>query len=275
MKNTNPIDRYGKTGSAPTWESLVLLIMTIFLLSNCSSIMHSGNVTVPVKISTTPPGADIYIDGRLVGKSPSTQELNAKLEKNISLEHPSYAPFRSLLRTKICASYWLNFFFFWGFLIDAFSGNMYEAASPINFDLTKTPLAANFDSLSYYRIPEFAPPPGTALLVVYRERVTAESFKWPVFINDVQSPNLGPGDIFIRPFPPGKYSIDNRLPGQRNLKLSIDLAEGKTEFVKMSIRLVGLDIHAFPRIESSYEAALTHESEEEAIRVAYYLIMKK
>lgn len=72
--------------------NFILSMFTLGLLvyTSCATIVASGPDNVPV--STNPNGARVYVDGNLVGQTPTTISLNRKSEGIIRLELDGYEP---------------------------------------------------------------------------------------------------------------------------------------------------------------------------------------
>lgn len=62
--------------------------MLVVLSSGCASIVHGSGQEVP--ISSDPTGADVYVDGEDVGKTPVTPNLKRKRAHQVTFEKPGY-----------------------------------------------------------------------------------------------------------------------------------------------------------------------------------------
>lgn len=67
---------------------LTLLAALVLLSSGCASIVHGSGQEVP--ISSDPTGADVYVDGEDVGKTPVTPNLKRKRAHQVTFEKPGY-----------------------------------------------------------------------------------------------------------------------------------------------------------------------------------------
>ena|SRR3990167_3288302 len=67
-----------------------ILILGFIIYTGCATIVASGPDSVPV--STTPGGAKVYLDGNLVGQTPTVVSINRKGEGIIRLELDGYEP---------------------------------------------------------------------------------------------------------------------------------------------------------------------------------------
>lgn len=73
----------------PKLKGLFVLVMAI-ALSGCATIVDSGPDMIPVR--SDPSGASIYVNGMLVGKTPSTVTLNRASSGTILIEKKGYEP---------------------------------------------------------------------------------------------------------------------------------------------------------------------------------------
>lgn len=230
-----------------------------------------------MRISTTPPGAEVYVDGEFAGKSPTTVDLATWSDKSISIEHPDYGPYRAPLPTKLNASIWGNVFFPAGFVIDAMLGRTQIVPSTFDVDLSKIPLEKGADKLALYRIPEFQPPAGSGLLVVYRSKPAGGYLTKPqLLINGRDEQKMRRGDIVIKPVPAGVYMLEvrqSKVLAQRPVVIAV----GATKFINLSAPCARTSSEMIANgVRETYNctASLTDEPEEKAVRAAYHLVRK-
>ena len=69
---------------------LVTLIFVFFLTSGCASILKGTTQGIP--ISSDPSGADILVDGNLVGTTPTDVEMKRKRDHLVVIEKKDYHP---------------------------------------------------------------------------------------------------------------------------------------------------------------------------------------
>lgn len=105
---------------------LLAILAVALVMSSCATILTG--TTQRVTIDSTPPGADIIVDGRIMGTTPAKirldRELNAFIDdgKDIRLEKEGYAPDGYYLGTDIEPVTILNVICPLGFALDAVTG---------------------------------------------------------------------------------------------------------------------------------------------------------
>ena len=105
---------------------LAAILAVALVLSSCATILTG--TTQRVTIDSTPPGADIIVDGRIMGTTPAKvrldRELNAFIDdgKDIRLELDGYVPDGYYLGTDIEPVTILNVICPVGFALDAVTG---------------------------------------------------------------------------------------------------------------------------------------------------------
>lgn len=260
--------------SARAFTRPSLLAVAVMLCAGCAAISSGAH---PIQISTTPRGADIYVDGELAGKSPATLSLTTWQDKAISIEHPEYGPYRGPLPTKLNPRIWGNVFWPIGFLVDGMMGRTQIVASSLDVDLSRIPLEKGVDRLALYRIPEFQPPAGSGLLVVYREKPAGGFLTKPqLLINSQVEQKMKRGDILIKPVPAGVYVLQVR---ERNVlaQVPVVISEGMTKFVGLRAPCITTSSEQIAngvRVNYACTASLTEEPEAKAVRAAYHLVRK-
>lgn len=105
---------------------LLAIFIVALTLSSCATILTG--TTQRITIDSTPPGADIVIDGRMMGTTPAKvrldRDINAFINdgKDINLELPGYYSDGYYLGTDIEPTVILNVFMPLGFAFDAVTG---------------------------------------------------------------------------------------------------------------------------------------------------------
>lgn len=104
----------------------LLIFGAALLMGSCATVLTG--TTQRVTIDSNPQGADIIVDGRMMGTTPLKvrldRDINAFVDggKDIRLELPGYYPDGYYLGTDIEPTCILNVFFIPGFAIDAVTG---------------------------------------------------------------------------------------------------------------------------------------------------------
>ena len=101
---------------------LLALLFVFFLTTGCATIVKGTTQGVPV--SSDPSGADILVDGMLVGTTPTDIELKRKRDHLIVIEKKGYAPKSVAVVKNVGGAVWGNILagglIGWG--VDATSG---------------------------------------------------------------------------------------------------------------------------------------------------------
>jgi hypothetical protein len=103
---------------------MVICSSTLLVLLSCGCASVVNGRKQAVDVTSNPVGALIYVDGRKVGRTPSTLQLARKNEYSFRIEHDGYRPSVVNLSKKISAWYWGNFLSFglWGLFVDIGNG---------------------------------------------------------------------------------------------------------------------------------------------------------
>ncbi len=80
---------YKNCGRIPTYR-LVSLVFIFFLTTGCATIIKGTNQEIP--ISSDPSGADILVDGQLVGTTPADVEIKRKRDHLVEIKKTGYQP---------------------------------------------------------------------------------------------------------------------------------------------------------------------------------------
>lgn len=101
-----------------------MMIICSFVLTDCATIVNGSREEITV--NSTPPGAEIYINGQLRGTTPNTFHLKRSKDYKIALKKDGYKPYEDTIESGI--SWWLlgNILFggLIGVVIDAATGSM-------------------------------------------------------------------------------------------------------------------------------------------------------
>jgi len=105
---------------------LVLVAALLGLAGGCASIVKGTTQTVP--IASNPEGADILVDGQLVGQTPASVEIKRKRDHIVTLRKTDYRTVSIPVVKKIGGAVWGNILagglIGWG--IDASTGAQYN-----------------------------------------------------------------------------------------------------------------------------------------------------
>lgn len=106
-------------------------------LSGCASIMHGSNQ--PVGISSSPTGAQVFVDNQPMGITPVTATLSRKDHHTVRVEMAGYAPYEMKLTRGTSGWVWGNLVFggLPGLAIDAITGALYKL-TPTDVSATLT-----------------------------------------------------------------------------------------------------------------------------------------
>jgi hypothetical protein len=128
------------------WQ--LLLIFPLFVLAQgCASIIKG--TTQPIPIASDPSGADILIDGKVMGQTPKTLALKRKGTYVITIQKPGFEQQSVPIVRKIGGAVWGNAIagglIGWGF--DAASGAQYNLSPesvavkllPVNTTVNQAP----------------------------------------------------------------------------------------------------------------------------------------
>ena len=106
---------------------MLLILSCSFGALSCATIMHGPRQEVPV--SSQPVGADVYLNGQLVGKAPILLQVSRKMSTHkVRFELDRYEPYELILSRHISGWFWGNFLFggLIGIAVDTKTGRMYK-----------------------------------------------------------------------------------------------------------------------------------------------------
>jgi hypothetical protein len=78
--------------------SVLMVVVSVFSLSGCATIVNGTNQTVEIR--TAPHGADVLVDGRLVGTSPVKAEMRRGQSHIVRVEKEGYVSETTMTTTK-------------------------------------------------------------------------------------------------------------------------------------------------------------------------------
>ncbi|WP_186644959.1 PEGA domain-containing protein [Fluviispira vulneris] len=106
------------------FKKTAILLVISALLTSCASMY--GDNTRLVKVDSQPQGADIYIDGARVGKTPSVITLSSYIYggKTLVLRKENFSETSIMVNSKFQPVGIWNILNGFGFLIDAATGNI-------------------------------------------------------------------------------------------------------------------------------------------------------
>jgi hypothetical protein len=114
-----------------------LSLVMVVCLAGCATLF-GGSSQIP--IATNPPGAGVYVNGALVAQTPTVIELDSSRPAHIQIYLPGFQPVQIARHKGIAGWFWVNFFFWPGFIVDLATGK-YEKydSSTIAIGLTPAP----------------------------------------------------------------------------------------------------------------------------------------
>lgn len=122
---------------------LLLLCLLVGLgpvLSGCATIMSGSEQKIG--FSSTPTGAEVTIDGKVLGNTPLTENLSTKETHTVKMLLAGYEPYEMTLTKKTNGWVWGNILFgglfggLFGLGIDAITGAIYKLTpEQVNADL--------------------------------------------------------------------------------------------------------------------------------------------
>jgi hypothetical protein len=80
---------------------LLLSLITSFIFSSCATVFRKAKINKNINITTQPPNADVYVNGKHVGKTPMTYFLKKRKSKSIKITKEGYKDAYSSIDTKI------------------------------------------------------------------------------------------------------------------------------------------------------------------------------
>lgn len=98
----------------------------LVVLTGCATIMHGSNQHVD--FDSTPPGASVTVDGKVVGTTPTGAELDRGSEHDVVISLQGYTPFEMHLSRGVDGWFFANLLLggVIGLVVDASNGSMYK-----------------------------------------------------------------------------------------------------------------------------------------------------
>lgn len=128
-------------------KSICLLLAVTFLFSGCATIINSSRQDVVIR--SVPPGASVFVNDSLYGRTPMTMHMKRKLKtRTVKLSMDGYDNYDDILLRKLDGWFFGNILIggLIGMGIDALSGGMYRITpGTINANLTQKQLNAGSD----------------------------------------------------------------------------------------------------------------------------------
>lgn len=109
-----------------TLLTLSLLAGLAPVLTGCATIMDGSKQKI--SFSSNPSNAVVTVDGRIIGKTPMTEDLSTKDIHTVKMNIDGYHPYEMTLTKKTNSWVWGNIIFggFLGLGIDAITGGLYK-----------------------------------------------------------------------------------------------------------------------------------------------------
>ena len=116
-------------------KNSLLILSVLFLSSSCATIMTGK--TQEVTFDSEPQGAGVAVNGRVIGKTPTTIQLDKKKDQTVSFKLEGYKTQTRTLETKLNAWFMGNIVLggFFGSTTDGITGGMHEY-SPNQYYIT-------------------------------------------------------------------------------------------------------------------------------------------
>ena len=96
-----------------------------------------GNKNRTVAVNSSPQGAKVFLNGNLVGRTPSSITVANPSGNVITLQKSGYYTGESSIPTHFQGVGFLNIFFWPGFIVDAATGDMHAVDSNVSVALRK------------------------------------------------------------------------------------------------------------------------------------------
>jgi len=116
-------------------KNLLLILSILIFISSCATIMTGK--TQEITFDSEPQGAEVTVNGRVIGKTPTTIQLDKKKDQSVSFKLEGYKTQTRRLETKIQGFFWGNIVSggFIGSTTDGITGGMHEY-SPNQYYIT-------------------------------------------------------------------------------------------------------------------------------------------
>jgi hypothetical protein len=123
--NTND-SSYGRSKKGLAFIFITCGAFAGFAISGCATIIHGTRQDV--SISSSPSGADVWVDNSQVGQTPVIAHLSRKDSHIVKLVLPGYQPYETTITRSVSGWVWGNIAFggLIGLGVDAISGGIYK-----------------------------------------------------------------------------------------------------------------------------------------------------
>ncbi|MFC1462041.1 PEGA domain-containing protein [Verrucomicrobiota bacterium] len=215
-------------------RGLVLIVVAVVALfgSGCASILSTSRQKL--KISTTPPGAKISINGKTKGVTPAVVKVKRADMQKITMVAAGYDTHEVVLDQYMNWLTWGNVIFFPGIFVDMGTGAAVKhVPSTIDVKLMKkgtTPPVKPPPMLKSISIPK-----DKALVIFYRKRKMAGAAV-PIVIKEGAT-TLGAvrgNRCFAKELPPGKHVFDGGMHVYQG-KREMTLQAGKVYYIRAEL----------------------------------------
>jgi uncharacterized protein YceK len=117
---------YGRSRRGFAFILMTCGAMTGFAISGCATIIHGTRQDVG--ISSSPSGADVWVDNSQMGQTPVITHLSRKDSHIVKLVLPGYQPYETTITRSVSGWVWGNIAFggLIGLGVDAISGGIYK-----------------------------------------------------------------------------------------------------------------------------------------------------
>ena len=116
--------------TSSTANRLAIIALSLILTSGCATIVKG--TTQGITVSSEPSGADIHVDGTLVGQTPVSVEMERKRDHLVRIERDGYEPRTVPVIKTVGGAVWGNVLagglIGWG--VDASTGAQYNLTPP-------------------------------------------------------------------------------------------------------------------------------------------------
>jgi len=139
-----------------TKPASLLVLASLGLATGCATLFADKTAAIPV--ATNPPGAYVYVNGQIVGQTPTIINMEANRPGHVQIYLPGFRPV-SMVRSKSFSGwFWANILVWPGFIID-FATGAYEKYSDEGIGIGLTP--EDGPPPQWYQLPPqtYEPPP--------------------------------------------------------------------------------------------------------------------
>ena len=118
--------------------NLTVVVFSLMILTGCATILKGP--TQPFNVTSNVDGADIYIDGELIGQTPFSGSIGRKKSATLRVSKDGYKEQQMILDGSIEPVFWVNIFGSgFGSTTDLVTGNMWKI-SPNTYNVDLQPV---------------------------------------------------------------------------------------------------------------------------------------